>query len=342
MTTTKSITNKLARVKKKPLFKHDSFFKFFFSNPARALDLFKLAVSTKEFQSFDWNKLKIEKDSFKGKYADLIFSVSFKRFPKIQVKIIFLLEHKAFHDKTLYEQVLDYLYALRKYCLKQFGKVFPILPVVFYHGEQALSWKKSLTEDNFWGLSEKAPSSFWRSMLNYEPRIIDVTNESLIKLCQDKGLKSYGAIRLLGGIWSLKNPTPEQVIEILRDFDELLKDLDKEEKREERKELIVSIEEYLRDSVGMKEESWLEAERDLIEKGFLNKGGYMDIKEFLKEKGRWEGEQKGLQEGLKEGLKKEQAIIANMLKKKMEISLICELTGLSEKEIKKIQASFKG
>ena len=64
----------------------------------------------------------------------------------------------------------------------------------------------------------------------------------------------------------------------------------------------------------------------------------MDIKELIKEKGRWEGRQEGMQEGMQAGL---QAVIANMLKEKADIAFISKVTGLSEDEIKKMKKQKK-
>ena len=51
---------------------------------------------------------------------------------------------------------------------------------------------------------------------------------------------------------------------------------------------------------------------------------------------RQEGKQEGKEEGRKQTLIE---IIKNMLKKKMTISAISELTGLSEEEIKELQTN---
>ena len=59
-----------------------------------------------------------------------------------------------------------------------------------------------------------------------------------------------------------------------------------------------------------------------------------DVREIIKEKGRWEGERKGLKKGRQEG---RQEVVLNMLKKKTDISFISEVTGLSEKEIKNLK-----
>ena len=57
-----------------------------------------------------------------------------------------------------------------------------------------------------------------------------------------------------------------------------------------------------------------------------------------KEEGRVEGRQEGREEGMQKGLEKGmQAVALKMLKKQMELSVIVEVTGLSEEEIKKLK-----
>ena len=55
-----------------------------------------------------------------------------------------------------------------------------------------------------------------------------------------------------------------------------------------------------------------------------------DVREIIREKGRWEGRQEGRQERDKE-------VVLNMLKEKADISFISKVTGLAEKEIKKMK-----
>ena len=65
---------------------------------------------------------------------------------------------------------------------------------------------------------------------------------------------------------------------------------------------------------------------------YLLKGGYMDARDYFREEGRQEGWQKGRQERDKE-------LVLNLLKKKQDISFISEVTGLSEKTIRKLKNS---
>ena len=93
--------------------------------------------------------------------------------------------------------------------------------------------------------------------------------------------------------------------------------------------------EYLRDNTNLDLKIWKKAEKLLIEAGILKQGGLMqDVWEIIKEKGRWEGERKGLRKGRQEG---RQEVVLNMLKEKADISFISKVTGLPEKEIKKLK-----
>ena len=77
-----------------------------------------LIFSKKELENYNINKLKIEKDTFKGHKgelrADLVFSIPFKNKPQIKIKVFILLEHKSYYDKGFYNTMLRYLFAMRE------------------------------------------------------------------------------------------------------------------------------------------------------------------------------------------------------------------------------------
>ena len=60
----------------------------------------------------------------------------------------------------------------------------------------------------------------------------------------------------------------------------------------------------------------------------------MDIREDIK----MDGIQEGIQEGIKRGRRE---VVLNMLKNKMDFSLISKVTGLSKEEIDKIKENHK-
>ena len=317
---------------KKPAFSHDRFFKIFYSDPKLSKELLTLIFSKEELKAYNLNKIKIEKDTFEDKRADLIFSIPFALAPEVKVKIFILLEHKSSYDKNFFDQLLDYQFLLRKLLIQQTGQAQPIIPVLFYHGKEPLKWQKSLQEEDFKTFFSKIPLESRKSMLNYEPKVINTKDPKIQKAYRDKEFTSHGVIQLLDKIWSLKTEfTVLKIIEIFDGFKELLKGLDEQN----RKTIVLRIVEYLKDNTDLNLEIWKqEVEEKLIEKGLLTKGGFMqDVREVIKAKGVWEGMQKGMQKGREE---ERQEIILKMLKEKVDIAFITKITGFSEAEIKKL------
>ncbi len=85
-------------------------------------------------------------------------------------------------------------------------------------------------------------------------------------------------------------------------------------------------------------DSWQDLERELVLEGTFKKGGFMDIREEIRQKARLEGRQEGWQKGQQEGWQKgRQEIVVNMLKKSADMAFISEVTGLSVEKIKKLK-----
>ena len=57
---------------------------------------------------------------------------------------------------------------------------------------------------------------------------------------------------------------------------------------------------------------------------------------FAREKGREEGREEGINIGIEKGREKERKVLVNLLKKKMPISFISEVTDWSEEKVLKL------
>jgi len=289
-------------------------------------ELLQLVFSKKELGAYNLSKLIIEKDSFVEKRADLIVSVPFREDSKIKLRILILLEHKSFYDKDLFTRVLKYQILIREYIIQQTGCPWPVIPVLFYHGKEPLKWKQSLQEEDFKAFFPKIPIDSRKDMLHFGLRIIDTKDLKIQRACEDKKFKSQGVIKLLSEIWNIKKINLPIVQDVFAGFENILKPL----KGEREREVSLRILEYLFDNTDLSQEIWERAEVFLIEEGILTAGGIMDVREYIKEKGRWEGRQEGRQERDKE-------VVLNMLKEKINVSVISKVTGLPEKEIKKLK-----
>ena len=187
--------------------------------------------------------------------------------------------------------------------------------------------KKSLQEEDFKDFLKKIPVEIRKSMLNFELKVINTKDPKIRKLIKNKGSKIWGVIKLLDEIWDIKKPSAEKVKIIIRDY---FGDILNGKTKKEAEEIVMGIEEYLRDTTGLKSEEWEKAKQELIKEGTIKKGVNMNIRELIKEKDRWEGERKGLKKG-------RQQVALNMLKEKADISFISKVTGLPANQIKKLK-----
>ena len=319
-------------IRKKPTCSHDNFFKLIFSDPKLVKELLELLFIKEEREAFNLDDIRFEKDTHKKQLADIVLSFSLKNYPKKRIEFFMILEHKSYNDKNSHEQMLKYLYLIRELILNLTGRVKPIIPAMFYHGKQPLKLKNSLQEENFKDFFNKIPVKTRKSMLNYELRIINTKDPKIREIVKNKGSKIWGVIKLFDEIWSIKEPSAEKIKIIVKEY---FGDILKGKSKREQEEIVVGLLEYLRDTTGLKLEEWDKAERELKKEGILKIGGRtMDALEIIEEKGRWKGERKGRREGRQE---RDKEVITNMLKKKLDISLISEVTGMPAKEIKKLK-----
>ena len=283
-------------------------------DPQFARELFRLIFSKQEIEACNWKKLKTEKDALQEKRADLIFSVPLHNQPEARIKIFILLEHKSSYNKDLFKRLLSYQTLIYEQHSEQ--QIISVIPVLFYHGKQPWTWRRSFQEVFLGECFSEIPAGFRRSMLNYRLKLLDTHDPKTKRAFDDRSIKSRGALSVLARIWFLKHDA-EELKELVALFSEF---------SGKREDLILSVVNYLKSAVGLSRELWERVEQSAIEEGVLKKGGYMDIREEIREEGRLEGIRKGRQE-----------VVLNMLKKRTKISFISEVTGLSEKEIKKLK-----
>ena len=306
---------------------HDRFFKEVYSNPKLAIELLKLTLPKEEWSYYDWDGIKFEKDTLKkGLTADLVFSLPLKKDRKKRLRIVIICEHKSQYEKDMFNKLLYYQTYLHEQFIKMTGRPQPTVILLFYNGRKSWKWKLSFKEALFSDSISKISLSWRKVMLNYGVKLVDVHDKSLKKFLKDKSFKkSQGILNLFAKIWTLKDKKrikEEDLLKILSEFGVFSTKADND--------LVLSIMNYFK-SAGVSDELLERTEQEAFRKRiFTKKGVYMDVRENIREEGRWEGIKKGRQERNKE-------VILNLLKKKQNISFISEVTGVSEKEIKKLK-----
>ena len=226
----------------------------------------------------------------------------------------------------MFNKLLYYQTYLHEQFIKLRGRPQPTIILLFYNGRKSWKWKLSFKEALFRDSLSKISLSWRKIMLNYGVKLVDVHDKSLKKFLKDKSFKkSKGILNLFAKIWTLKDQKKikeEDLLKILSEFGVFSTKADND--------LVLSIMNYFK-SAGVSDELWEKTEQEAFRKRiFTKKGGYMDVRENIREEGRWEGERKGRKA-------ERQQVVLNLLKKKQDISFISEVTGVSEKEIKKLK-----
>lgn len=117
---------------------HDRFFKDVFSRKEAVVDFLEHYLPNEIASHLELDSVDIIKDSFvdpelKASHSDMLYQVKWKTgFP---VYIYILFEHKSSVEPDVAYYLLKYMVRIWEQMRKQQQQIYPILPVVFYHGE---------------------------------------------------------------------------------------------------------------------------------------------------------------------------------------------------------------
>ena len=310
--------NKLKRIKQ---FLHDLFFREIYSHTKYALDIFRLILTHEEYDLFNWDTLTCEQTTFVNKKGreqrmDLVFSVQTKNSDE-KIKLLFLLEHKSWQDPKVIQQMLMYQASMYE------STNFPIIPVLVYQGKHK-EYKGALSFHEFLHWTSVLNKHFKQNVLNFTPRLLNIQALDIEK--KAKGLLTRPILYILKHIWRLDEAKVRELFT-----------LGQELSYKERKELVGRAADYMRRydpnfSLNVIEE---------IETNTIDKKEERVMTPLLqnsldeaKQEGMLAGMLKGREEGREENMRQ---VIMNMFQKNLNVSLIAEVTGLSEEEIKKLQ-----
>ena len=282
-------------------------------------------LSEQQFSACDWSTLNAEKDTFQDKRADLIFTVSLKEDRSAKILLCLLLEHKSFYDKNVFRQLLSYQTALYE---RKSEKTTAVMPILFYHGKTPWKWPISFQKGFFGKHLQKISPVFHKDMVDFKLKLVDTNDPKVREAFKDPRIKSRGILAVLGKIWFIKN-SPSELLALVEAFSGF---------SGKPKDLLLAGVDYLKTAGGVSVKLWEKVEKTAVEQGLLRRGGYMDIREEIREVAKQEGLQAGRQEGLQTGMQKGmQQVALNMLKENTDLAFICKMTGLSVEEIKKLK-----
>nr|MBP8292620.1 Rpn family recombination-promoting nuclease/putative transposase [Caldilineaceae bacterium] len=116
---------------------HDKFFKEALTQPEAARIFLRDYLPAEVTAQLDLARLQLVKDSFvdetlQEQFSDLLYEVGLRDGGNAYVCVLF--EHKSYVDPLVALQVLRYMVRVWDYGLRQRGRLWPVIPVVVYHG----------------------------------------------------------------------------------------------------------------------------------------------------------------------------------------------------------------
>ena len=116
---------------------HDKFFKEALTQPDAARTFLRDYLPAEVAALLDLSRLQLVKDSFvdeslQEQFSDLLYEVGLRDSGSAYVCVLF--EHKSYVDPLVALQVLRYMVRVWDYGLRQRARLWPVIPVVVYHG----------------------------------------------------------------------------------------------------------------------------------------------------------------------------------------------------------------
>ena len=297
---------------------HDKLFKEALKNKTDFIEFIKHFISIELANELTENNIEIYDrkfitNDFLEIESDIIYKVKNK-------SVYFIIEHQSTIDKNMAYRMFEYMTEIIKEHIQDKSiksKSYPkIIPIVINTNNRKwnVATKYSDNEEKIEGITE--------SYIEAKYILVDINNYTNEELYEKNTMLSY--LMLLE-----KSKAKEEYEEAINKMINALKQEDTGK--------MARFVKYILGQV-LEEEKIEEIIEELSKKG--GKSSMPSALERFMLQERQEGRQEGKQEGKEEGRKQTLIeIIKNMLKKKMTISAISELTGLSEEEIKELQTN---
>ena len=323
---------------------HDVFFRSIFSTTEKVEKLLSTILTKDILDIFDLSSLKIEPSVVVKKSemrADMVLSVMLKDSNQ-RTKIILILDHKSWPDKDVIQQLQKYqLMIVNEHRRNKNEFPFPVLCVIFYHGNKRWKSPSSLQED--WVsrgfFSEDAIKKLSPYLMNFKPYLFDLSKFDISKQAIDS-MKSI--LYALEDIWLLKRcrSRRERKLVLYKILSSVKKDL-KNESKQYKIDVLLAIKQYFMDyDSQINEGLFKESSKEVTEK--LGGENIMEELDYTMASVIHKARQEAIKEGREEGIQeKQKEITLKLLKADMSVEKVSEITGLSKQEIQKFQENIK-
>jgi predicted transposase/invertase (TIGR01784 family) len=267
---------------------HDRFFKDLLAHPEAARDFLihylpANVVALLEFSDFELAKNSFVDVELREYFSDLLFKVRTKA--QTDVYIFILFDHKSHPAATVAFQLLRYMVRIWEQQLREQGSLWPILPMVVYHGKEA--WTAARNLQSLFEL----PEALRVYTPEYRYALCDLSTYS------DEQLK--GELLLQVGLLALKYIFRPELLDRLPALLGMLRELLRQETAIE---YIQTVLRYLTKATDrITEDDLRTVMRDVFPEGEAMMG---TIAEKWIEQGIQKGLELGRQEGLEQGLER--------------------------------------
>ncbi|EDS7035156.1 Rpn family recombination-promoting nuclease/putative transposase [Salmonella enterica subsp. enterica serovar Oranienburg] len=291
---------------------HDAAFRSFLANPDVARDFLELHLPAEYRQLCDLSTLKLEPATFVEpdlhQYAsDILWSV--KTIGGEDGYVYTLIEHQSTENLYMPFRMLRYSVAAMQRHLEQHKTLPLVIPVLFYHGERS-PYPYSMN----WLDCFENPALAAKIYTKPFP-LVDIT------VVDDNEIMNHRRMAALTLL--MKHIRQRDMLMCLDNLVRALQDIQDEEQ-------ITVLFNYL---LNGSEYVTVEFLQTLAQRLPQHEDSIMTLAERLKQ----EGIQQGIQQGIQKGRMEEKQDIARQLQKTgMPSAQICQITGLSEAELKKI------
>ncbi len=303
---------------------HDKFFKILFSRKKEVKEFIvktlpKGFVGNMNLETLELDKSEYVDEQLKSSYSDVVYNCLYGESTKIKISILF--EHKSYPEKYPHLQLLRYMLNIWQTQIKQKHKLTPVVPIIFYHGQQ--KWNEKTFADYF----NNIDSELLRFIPQFDYQLIDTSNYS------DSDIKKlFESLELQIGVLLLKNIFDNY--KILQGEVEIFSSSELLLQTEEGERYFETIVAYLYYNTDFEIQKFIDKMRTIsprAEEKFVSTAMRLEMK------GERRGEQRGRKEGKKEG-KKEVAI--NLFKNGVSVDLAAVYTGLNKEELLKLQEEY--
>lgn len=305
---------------------HDALFRIMMEHKEVAQEFFQSHLPQKVLEKIDLNHLEMQEETCISKdlrrsATDLLFQTTFSG-QSDSVYLYILVEQQTQAEELMPFRMFYYLFKImEKHLKKTKDKKLPLIfPVLFHNGKRKYPYSTDLL-DCF-----NDPDRLMEEVLFKPIQLIDLSQ------IDDEVLQRklhYGIMAL-----SMKRVCTQYASELIRGLKEPIRKL--EQKYSET--MLTPLFNYI---IGFAETKSPEETIDAIRETLTDQtreAVMSTLAQYWEKQGKEKGIQEGVLQGMEKGMEKEKHIIArNMLMKGLDIAVISETTGLSEREIQSLQ-----